>query len=85
MAVENLGRNPKAVRFLRDRSRITPRGLEFVESWMAAHFSPCFQLERYNGPNLCQELYRRFVRPRRVQGRAVSHGPKTAVALAEQL
>jgi hypothetical protein len=39
---------------LRDRGRSLPEGLEYVESWVAADFSRCFQLMRCDDLRLIQ-------------------------------
>ena len=40
---------------LRDRGRSLPEGLEYVDSWVEANFSRCFQLMRCNDLKLFQE------------------------------
>ncbi len=47
--------NAKAVygRF-RDKGRMTPEGLDFVESWVSADLGRCFQIMRCDDPTLLQ-------------------------------
>lgn len=40
---------------LRERGRMLPDGLEFVDSWVEAGFGRCFQLMRCADPALLQE------------------------------
>lgn len=40
---------------LRDRGRMLPDGLAFVDSWVEANFGRCFQLMRCDDPALLQE------------------------------
>jgi hypothetical protein len=42
-------------RRLREAERGLPQGLEFVDSWVAADFSRCFQLMRCDDARLFQE------------------------------
>ncbi|MGB7622152.1 MAG: DUF3303 family protein [Terriglobia bacterium] len=46
MVVENFrGGNPiPAYRRFRDRGRLTPDGLRYINSWVSADFSRCYQL-----------------------------------------
>ena len=86
MVVEKFGRDPKAVyRRLRDSGRHMPEGLEFVESWMAADFSRCFQLMRCDDPTLFQKWIAEWCDLGEFEIVPVSHGRETAAALAEQL
>jgi Protein of unknown function (DUF3303) len=39
---------------LRDRGRLLPEGLEYVDSWVGADFSRCFQLMRCDDLRLIQ-------------------------------
>ena len=41
-------------RRLRQAGRSLPEGLEYVDSWVAANFSRCFQLMRCDDPRLLQ-------------------------------
>lgn len=40
---------------VRDKGRMLPEGLEYVDSWIEANFSRCFQLMRCDDPRLLQE------------------------------
>ena len=40
---------------LRDRGRVLPEGLEYVDSWIEASFGRCFQLMKCDDPTLLQE------------------------------
>ncbi len=40
---------------LRDRGRVLPEGLEYVDSWIEASFARCFQLMRCDDARLLQE------------------------------
>jgi len=40
---------------LRDTGRVLPEGLEYVDSWIEANFSRCFQLMRCDDARLFQE------------------------------
>jgi len=40
---------------LRDRGRMLPEGLEYVDSWVEPNFSRCFQLMRCSDLRLFQE------------------------------
>ena len=40
---------------LLDTGRTLPEGLEYVDSWVEANFSRCFQLMRCNDPRLFQQ------------------------------
>jgi len=42
-------------RRVRDGGRSLPEGLEYVDSWVEANFSRCFQLMRCDDPRLFQE------------------------------
>jgi hypothetical protein len=55
MVIETFGNDPKAIyRRLREKGRQIPEGLEFVDSWVTADFSRCFQLMRCNDVRLLQ-------------------------------
>ena len=40
---------------LRDRGRMLPDGLKYIDSWVEPNFSRCFQLMECNDPRLFQE------------------------------
>jgi hypothetical protein len=40
---------------LRDRGRMLPEGLTYVDSWVASDFGRCFQLMECEDPRLLQE------------------------------
>ena len=42
-------------RRLRERGRMLPAGLEYVDSWVEPTFARCFQLMRCDDPRLFQE------------------------------
>ena len=42
-------------RRLRDQGRMTPDGLNYVESWIEANFDRCFQLMECDDPRLLQQ------------------------------
>ena len=44
-----------AYRNLRDRGRVLPDGLEYVDSWIEANFGRCFQLMRTDDALLLQQ------------------------------
>ena len=57
MVIERFSDNDAvpAYRRLRDGGRSLPLGLEYVDSWVEANFSRCFQLMRCDDPRLFQE------------------------------
>jgi len=57
MVVEDFrGRDPKAVyRRFRDKGRMTPDGLRYHGSWVAADMSRCFQLMEADDATLLQQ------------------------------
>ena len=55
MVIETYGDDPKAIyRRLRERGRLMPDGLEYVDSWIAADFTRCFLLMRGDDVTLLQ-------------------------------
>jgi hypothetical protein len=42
-------------RHLRDKGRMLPQGLEYIDSWIEPNFSRCFQLMRCDDARLLQE------------------------------
>jgi hypothetical protein len=55
------GGNAAAVyRRLRDQGRLTPEGLTYLDSWVAAGFDRCFQLMECNDVRLVQQWVARW-------------------------
>lgn len=80
MVIETFQHNPKAVyRRFREKGRQMPDGLEFIDSWVTADFSRCFQLMRCGDVTLLQRLPWLFVIARNsaftFKGRAVDVNP----------
>jgi uncharacterized protein DUF3303 len=49
-------RDAKAVyRRFREKGRMTPEGLVYVESWVETNFDRCFQLMECTDPNLLEQ------------------------------
>jgi hypothetical protein len=42
-------------RHLRDKGRMLPEGLEYIDSWVEPNFSRCFQIMRCDDARLLQE------------------------------
>ena len=42
-------------RHIRDRGRVLPAGLEFVDAWIEAGFRRCFQIMRTDDPRTLQK------------------------------
>lgn len=42
-------------RHLRDKGRLLPEGLEYIDSWIEPNFARCFQLMRCDDARLLQE------------------------------
>ena len=57
MVVERFaaGRQAEIYRTVRERGRMTPEGLVYVDSWISASFDVCFQLMECDDPVLFQE------------------------------
>lgn len=47
-------------RRFRDRGRMTPEGLKYVDSWTEANFERCFQLMECDDPRLFQQWMARW-------------------------
>ncbi|HEX8285015.1 MAG TPA: DUF3303 family protein [Pyrinomonadaceae bacterium] len=47
-------------RRFRERGRMTPEGLRYVESWVEADFGGCFQLMECEDPSLFREWVARW-------------------------
>jgi Protein of unknown function (DUF3303) len=55
MVIETFGRDPKAVyRRVQEKGRQMPEGLDYVDSWITADFTRCFQLMRCADVTLLQ-------------------------------
>jgi hypothetical protein len=48
----NAGAAPEIYRRARERGRLLPDGLEYVDSWVDLDYSRCFQLMRTGNPEL---------------------------------
>jgi hypothetical protein len=57
MVVERFtpGRQAEIYRNVRERGRMLPEGLVYVDSWVSADFKTCFQLMECDDPVLFQE------------------------------
>jgi hypothetical protein len=86
MVIETFGHNPKAVyRRFRETGRQMPDGLEFVDSWVAADFSRCFQLMRCEDVTVLQRWIAEWCDLGGFEVIPVVSGRETAAALADQL
>ena len=57
MVIERF-KNRKAIpvyRRFREKGRMTPKGLQYVESWVETNFDRCFQLMECDDPRLLEE------------------------------
>ena len=50
-----LGRTPEVYQLVRERGRILPSGLVYIDSWVSADLRTCFQLMECDDPLLLQE------------------------------
>lgn len=57
MVVERFapGRQAEIYRLVRERGRLLPDGLTYIDSWISAGFDTCFQLMESDDPLLFQE------------------------------
>ncbi len=87
MVIEDFrGRDRKAIyRRVRDKGRLMPEGLRFVESWMAADMSRCFQLMEADDVTLFQRWVAEWHDLAEFEIVPVSSGRQTADALKGQL
>jgi len=86
MVIETFGHNPKAVyRRLREKGRQMPDGLEFVDSWVSADFSRCFQLMRCEEVTLLQQWVAAWCDLAGFEIVPVVSGGETAAALGDHL
>src|SRR5580704_15370399 len=86
MVIETFGHNPKAVyRRFREKGRQMPDGLEFVDSWVTADFSRCFQRMRCDDATLLQRWVAEWCDLGGFEIVPVVSGRETAAALGEHL
>lgn len=86
MVIETFGRDPKAVyRRFREKGRQMPDGLEFVDSWVSADFTRCFQLMRCDDVTLLQRWVAEWSDLVSFEILPVTPGRDTAAAIADQL
>ena len=87
MVIEQLrNQDAKSIyRRLRDRGRQMPEGLAFVNSWVAADLSRCFQLMECNDVTLFQRWVAEWSELMDFEIVPVVTGKETAAALADQL
>jgi hypothetical protein len=87
MVIETLrNQNGKAIyRRLHDKGRSMPDGLKFVNSWMSADLSRCFQLMEADDPTLFQRWIAEWQDLMQFEVVPVSEGRDTAAALTAQL
>jgi len=69
----------------RQRGRLTPDGLEFVNSWVAADFGRCFQLMECSDVTLFQQWVAEWSDLIDFEIVPVVPGQETAAALADRL
>jgi Protein of unknown function (DUF3303) len=72
-------------RRLRDKSRMMPEGLAFVNSWVSADLGRCFQLMECDDITLLQKWIAEWSDLMGFEIVPVVPGKDTATALAEQL
>lgn len=70
-------------RRFRDRGRLTPEGLTFVDSWVAADLGRCFQVMACDDLTLLQRWVARWSDLIEFEIVPVTSGAETAAALAE--
>lgn len=86
MVIETFGRDSKAIyRRFREKGRQMPDGLEFVDSWVSADLSRCFQLMRCANVVLLQRWVAEWCDLAGFEIIPVVSGRDTAAAIAEQL
>ena len=87
MVVEDFrNRDRKAIyRRFRDKGRMAPNGLQFVNSWMSADMSRCFQLMETDDVTLFQKWVAEWCDLGEYEIVPVVTGKETAEALREQL
>jgi len=72
-------------RRFRQKGRLTPDGLEFVNSWVAADLSRCFQLRECSDVTLFQQWVAEWSDLIDFEIVPVVPGKETAAALADRL
>jgi hypothetical protein len=86
MVIETFCDDPKSIyRRFRDKGRQMPVGLEFVESWVTADLSRCFQLMRCDDVALLQRWVAEWRDVAGFEIVPVVPGRDTAAALSSQL
>jgi hypothetical protein len=87
MVIEDFrNRDRKAIyRRFRDNGRMAPDGLQFVNSWMSADMSRCFQLMETDDVTLFQKWVAEWCDIGEFEIVPVVTGKETAEALREQL
>ena len=86
MVVERFGPDPKAVyRRSRDKGRQMPDGLEYVDSWISADYTRCFQLMRCDDVTLLQRWVVAWCDLIDFEIVPVAPSRETAAAIADQL
>ena len=50
-----IGRAPEVYQLVRERGRMLPEGLVYLDSWVSANLETCFQLMECDNPLLLQE------------------------------
>ncbi|MBL8549141.1 MAG: DUF3303 family protein [Hyphomonadaceae bacterium] len=70
---------------LKDKGRMMPEGLAFVQSWVSADLSRCFQLMECDEPALFQSWISEWSDLVEFEVVPVCEGKETAAALAGQL
>lgn len=87
MIIENI-RNQDArsvYRRFKDKGRLMPDGITFVNSWMTADLGRCFQIMECNDVTLLQQWVAQWSDLVEFEIIPVVEGKNTAAALADQL
>ena len=87
MVIETFrNQDAKAVyRRFKEKGRMTPEGLNFVESWISADLDRCFQVMECSDVTLLQQWAAHWSDLIDFEIVPVTHGKATAAALAAQL